>query len=446
MKKIIALLLVVLMAIGLVACAKPAAPAAPVKEEPKAAAPAAAPAAEPAAAPVSALDAGTVASITADLGLVVRDDSEYVSMSMDELYEVAKTETGSPLVVYSETSSATKVLDSFNAAYPGLTIEATKVKSTEITEKVPLEADSGNPYYDLIITSDPSGSIYKEWYNKGYIVAYFPDTLAADMKEEFTGFGLPITLEADVWWYNTKQFPDASPVTNLWDLVELDENGNSKFTLVTHPISNMNTCGQFCNYIANADAMAAAYKEKYGKDIEYTYDADELGVAEPNNAGYEWVYRYIQCDRVLINSADECLAAVNAVTEADKPIVCMTSSLKLGDCIAAGMDVNWIGLASPFNGFVRAKHIYINPKSDNPATARLYAMYILGGEDGQGDGYTFFVDRKGCYGTRKSFDDLKYNDVTIEKLNVFANDLDFVYDNYLFVQDFVNYYADVLKK
>lgn len=444
MKKLVALLLVALMAIGAVACAKPAEPAAPAKEETAAAAPAAAaPAAEPAAAPATGMEADTVASITTDVGLVVFDDSEYANMSMDELYEIAKTETASPMVVYSETSSATKVLDSFNAAYPGLNIEATKVKSTEITEKVPLEADSGNPYYDLIITSDPSGSIYKEWYSKGYVIAYFPDCLKGDMKEAYTGFGLPLTLEADVWWYNTKQFPDASPVSNIWDIVELDENGNSKFCLVTHPISNMNTNGQFCNYINNADQMAAAYKEKYGTDIEYTYDADELGV-EPNNAGYEWVYRYIQCERVLINSADECLAAVNAAT--DRPTLCMTSSLKLGDCIEAGMDVNWIGLSSPFNGFVRSKYIYVNPVGDNPATARLYAMYILGGEDGQGDGYTFFVDRKGCYGTRNSFDDLKYNDVNIEELNVYANNLDFVYDNYLFVQDFVSYYADVLKK
>ena len=42
---------------------------------------------------------------------------------------------------------------------------------------------------------------------------------------EYAAYGLPITIEGDVWYYNTTAFPDGSPVTNWWDLVEMKDDG-----------------------------------------------------------------------------------------------------------------------------------------------------------------------------------------------------------------------------
>ena len=117
-----------------------------------------------------------IAAAGAQDTLTVRDESEYVNMSIDELYEEAKKELadGHQLVVYSETGSTAKSVDKFMEAYPefqDLKPECTKLKTNAIAEKIAQEY-VGNPYCDIVITSDGSGAIYEEWYKKGYVLAY----------------------------------------------------------------------------------------------------------------------------------------------------------------------------------------------------------------------------------------------------------------------------------
>jgi len=372
--------------------------------------------------------------------LVVADESEYVDMSMDELYQAALQEGGT-LVVYSETSSTAKSVAKFQEEYPEIAVEVTKYKTNDIATLIPLEAQSENAYCDLVVTSDGSGSLYQEWYSDGYVVAYYPAAIVDDLKADYISYGLPICMEADIWYYNTEAFPDGAPVSNWWDIVEMDENGESIYNLYMHDASNLNTASMLSNLVLHSDELEAAYKEKYGTDIEYTYDASELGVEE-NNAGFEWMYRYLQCNYVVFTDSDEIFATVNLST-AEDPALGFGSGIKLGDCLESGMNVAYVTTLSPFNGFVRAKYVYICTNTDNPAAAHLLTLYMMGGDDGQGAGYGAYVDRTGCYATRISHDDLAYNEFELDDLNVLPTDLDFVYNNYLDIQDFWTYYADI---
>lgn len=441
MKKILAIVLALVMLLSIVACssapASSSAPAAEAKadapkaEEKKDEAPAAEPAAEPAAAPAESK--------------VVRDTSDYVNMTMDELYEEAKKEVaaGHQLVVYSETGSTAKSVAKFQEAYPEIIPECTKLKTNAIAEKIELEYQ-GNPYCDVVITSDGSGSIYEDWYTKGYVVAYYPASIEAELNPEYTPYGLPITLEADIWYYSTAAFPDGAPISNWWDAVEMDENGNSKYTIISHEGSNLNMASTLANLVKNADLLEAAYKEKYGTDIEYTYPSD-AGV-EANNAGYEWLYRFLQTNHIVTNDSDEILEIVDKST-AESPILGYGSGIKLGDALELGRNIDYVTTMSQFNGFARAKFVYICTKTDNPAAARLFALYSLGGEDGQGAGYDAYVNRMGCYPTRSSRDASVYNPkYSFESLRLLPTDLDFVNYNYLDVQDFWNYFAEEFKK
>ena len=445
-KKVLALVLVLMMAVTAFACGPkteaPAAESSTAQDKP-----AENPAAENPADKTE--DASTATEEQAAeqpaASLVVRDTSDYVNMSMDELYEEAKKEVaaGHQFVVYSETGSTAKSVSKFQEAYPEIVVECTKLKTNAIAEKIKLEYE-GNPYCDLVITSDGSGAIYEEWYTKGYTIAYYPASIEADLNPEYTPYGLPITLEADIWFYNTKAFPDGAPINNWWDAVEMDENGNSKFTIISHEASNLNMASTLSNLVKNADMLEAAYKEKYGKDIEYTYPEDS-GV-EPNNAGYEWLYRFLQCDHRVTNDSDEILETVDAST-AEAPILGYGSGIKLGDALELGRNVDYITTLSQFNGFARAKFVLICSKTDNPAAARLFALYSLGGEDGQGAGYDAYVNRMGSYPTRASRDASAFNPkYSFEDLRLLPTDLEFVNYNYLDVQDFWNYYADVFKK
>ena len=449
MKKILAIVLSLMLLLGAIACssapaassasaAEPKAEAkadAPKTEEKKEEAPAqeaAAPAEEPAAAPAPVESK------------VVRDTSDYVNMTMEELYEEAKKEVaeGHQLVVYSETGSTAKSVAKFQEAYPEIIPECTKLKTNAIAEKIELEYQ-GNPYCDVVITSDGSGSIYEDWYTKGYVLAYYPASIESELIPEYTPYGLPITLEADIWYYSTAAFPDGAPINNWWDAVEMDETGKSKYTIISHEASNLNMASTLANLVKNADLLEAAYKEKYGTEIEYTYPADS-GV-EPNNAGYEWLYRFLQTNHIVTNDSDEILEIVDKST-AESPILGYGSGIKLGDALELGRNIDYITTLSQFNGFARAKFVYICTKTDNPAAARLFALYSLGGEDGQGAGYDAYVNRMGCYPTRSSRDASAFNPkYSFESLRLLPTDLDFVNFNYLDVQDFWSYYAEEFK-
>ena len=131
---------------------------------------------------------------------------------------------------------------------------------------------------------------------------------------------------------------------------------------------------------------------------------------------------------------------------ADDPVLGYGSGIKLGDALELGYNVDYITTMSQFNGFARAKFVYISTKTDNPAAARLFALYSLGGEDGQGKGYDAYVNRMGSYPTRASRDASEFNPrYSYEDLNLLPTDLEFVNYNYLDVQDFWTYYADIFK-
>ena len=110
---------------------------------------------------VLAMVLAMAAAAGAQDSLVVRDESEYVGMTMAELYEAALKEAaeGKSLVVYSETGSVGKSVAQFMEDYPGIPAEGTKYKTNVIAEKIPLEYE-GSPYVDVIVHAD--GNVGKD--------------------------------------------------------------------------------------------------------------------------------------------------------------------------------------------------------------------------------------------------------------------------------------------
>ena len=373
--------------------------------------------------------------------LLAKDDSAYVSMTMAELYEEAKKEAaeGKTLAVYSTTSSTSQAVTAFQEAYPDIPIEFTKYKDNALAELIPQEA-KGTGYGDVVIAADSSGETYMEWYPAGYVLAYYPAMIEDTLVENYTDFGVPITMEADIWYYNTETFPDGAPVSNWWQVLEKNEDGTYKYKLASHPTSKLGFASDMSNMVLLSDELAQAYKDLYGTDLEYTYDASELGVEE-NNAGYEWLYRYLQADVTTFTDSDEVVEFVNGSTP-EEPILGFCPRLKLDNARDAGFTLDYITDMAPFSGFAKTKYVYICTNTDNPAAARLFAFFALGGEDGKGAGYVPFVDREGAYPTISTFDASAINRFTLEELGSRPTDLQFVYDHYLDIQDFWTLYAD----
>ena len=163
--------------------------------------------------------------------------------------------------------------------------------------------------------------------------------------------------------------------------------------------------------------------------------------ARAENAGYEWIFRYLQSDYTLFNDSDEICTYVNSATT-ENPIFGYGTGIKLGDALENGLTVDYITDMDPFSGFAKTKYVYIRSNTDNPAAARLFTIFSLGGEDAQGAGYDAYVNRMGCYPTRSSRDELLYNaNHPFETVNSLPTNLEYVYENYVDVQDFFEYYA-----
>lgn len=448
-KKALALLLALVMALAVIACTKPAG------NEPNTATGgtssgdattgAKTDATEPKGDAQTTTGGEEVAQPT--VSMLVKDESEYAGMTVEELYQAALKEVaeGHTLVVYSETSSTEKSTKKFEEAFPGIPVEVSKKKAKDLVTLIPTEAKSTTAYSDLVITSDSTGSIYEEWYKNGYVLAYYPSIIEDDLNKDYVAYGLPITIECNVWYYNTELFPDGCPINNWWQFLEKNEDGSYKYKLCTHPASTLSLASDFCNLVLRADELEKAYKDLYGTDLEYTYDPDEMGV-EPNNAGYEWIYRYLQSDYTLFTDSDEICAYVSNSSTSEVPVYGYGTGIKLGDALDNGMKVEYITDIAPFSGFAKTKYVYIRTNTDNPAAARLFTLFSLGGEDGQGNGYDAYVNRMGCYPTRASRDELAYNpNHPLASLNSRPTNLEFVYEHYVDIQDFFEYYAAKFK-
>ena len=141
----------------------------------------------------------------------------------------------------------------------------------------------------------------------------------------------------------------------------------------------------FSNFIAHPEELEKAYKDKYGKDLEYTY-ADDLGFGA-KNAGYEYLYRLSQLKVTFISDGDEIVQAV-ANSTADHPVLGLASAGKITNRDDNKWPIAWVTDLAPYVSTLNTSYVYTVPKSNSPAGSRLFIRYMMGGDNGSGDGYT----------------------------------------------------------
>ena len=361
---------------------------------------------------------------------------EYNGMSADELYELAKAE-GGKIVIYCTTSKIAKVADKFAEEYPELTVEVYDLDAGESITKVVTEVDTGNIIADVIQDSDSRGDIAFNYYGK-YLEGYFPTDICAQIDPALMEYGMPYYTSISFWYYNTDAFPEGSPVNNWWDIIELDENGVQKYALYCKEIGSESTyLGLFSHFVANPDDLAKAYEEKYGTPIEYTYPND-LGFEE-NNAGFEYLYRLSQLKMTFIGDGDEIVEAV-ANSTADAPVLGLASAGKIGNRDDNGWPIAWVTELAPYVSGQNTSYTYVVPGSDNPAGARLFIRYMMGGDDGSGDGYKQ-VMKEGAWSVRNDFNNKK-NPFSLAESHTVPLDMEGIYEYYLDVADFWTYWHD----
>ena len=433
LRKITALLMALVMVLSLAACGSQSAPAAaPAAKDETPAAPAAEAApAEEAAAPA--------VEDSAFYGPIFDDWSK---MSDEELYQLALEEVkdGSTINIYATSSKMKKVQETFEEAFPGLTVDIMDMDNDEVLTKCRLEADAGNVQGDVLQVKDVNGDVFFGDYEEGYIAPFYPEDICAHIDNDLLRYGYPLYASQSFWYYNTEAFPDGQPIDSWWQIIERNEDGSQKYRIFTKDIGSETAyLSLFASFIVNADQMAANYKEVYGTDLEYTYDSSGFSFPVPeNNAGVEYLWRFSQMKITFIGDGDELVKAVDNST-ADDPALALASAGKITNRDDSGYHIAWVVL-NPYNGLQNLEYMYVVNNCKHPAGARLFIRFVTGGADGESGGFKPF-QKEGNWPVRDDIKDKK-NDMTLAELNAAEPDLASIYSVFLDTQDMWIYWLD----
>ena len=260
---------------------------------------------------------------------------EWSDMTDEQLYEMAKEEAAGgadTINVYATSSKMMKVADSWNELYPELKLEISDLDSDEVLSKAQIENETGNITADVLQTKDVNGSVFFEYYNQGIIEPFYPRDICSHIDEANLKFSYPLYASQAFWYYNTEAFPDGQPITSWWQIIEKDDAGNQKYRLYAKEIGQETAyLSLFASFITYADEMAQSYKDVYGEDLEYTYDASAFPFEVPeNNAGVEYLWRFSQCKMTFIGDGDELVLAVHNSTK-EEPALALASAGKIGN-------------------------------------------------------------------------------------------------------------------
>ena len=363
---------------------------------------------------------------------------EWSDKTDEELFEEALKED-TTINVYATSSKMMKVEEGFEAAYPGLDLVVSDLKTDEVLSKAKIEHDTGNITADVLQTKDVNGNVFHEWYNQDILEPYYPKDICSHIDEGYLKYGYPLYASQSMWYYNTKAFPDGQPIHSWWEIIEKNEDGTQKYRLFTKEICQESAyLSLFASFINNADEMAQSYKDTYGKDLEYTYDASSFDFEVPeNNAGVEYLWRFSQAKMTFISDGDELVLAVHNST-AEDPALCLASAGKIGNRDESGYDIAWCLNLEPYTALLNLECLFIAKGTNSPAGARLFIRYVTGGADGKSEGMKPFK-KEGNWPVRDDVEDKK-NPAQLTELGARANDLSAIYDIYLDVQEMWTYW------
>ena len=287
---------------------------------------------------------------------------EWSDMTDEELYQKALEEVKEypEINIYATSSKMMKAEDDFEAAYPGLDVVIMDMDQDEVLEKCVLEADSGNIFGDVLQAKDVNGNVFFDYYEAGYMSAFYPRDLSAKVDEDLLRYGYPLYASQSFWYYNTEAFPDEQPVTSWWQIIEKNEDGSQKYRLFTKEIGTETSyLSLFASFVVNADQMEQAYEDLYGEPLEYTYDGSGFEFEVPeNNAGLEYMWRFSQMQMTFIGDGDELVQAVHNSTK-DDPALCLASGGKIGNRDESGFNIAWLTNLTPYTGLENCEYMYV---------------------------------------------------------------------------------------
>lgn len=319
---------------------------------------------------------------------------------MQELYDAALQED--TLIVYTVSTRITKVKESFEREYPGLSVEVRDLRSPDLVEAVWSNFSKGETNCDIVICNDNSGTFYHRLVQTGAVVPYIPDDIKMHMKKECVGETITFLNEAELLFYNADLY-DECPISNIWELTEEMYRGK---IYIPNPLRSFSTYALFGSILEQSELLEKAYMDLYHSEPEL----------EENETVAELFLRELSKNAVYTNSSDEVYEALGTTGGKAEFGIMVSSKLRMKDY---GYTFEPMYDVEPFCGCRTSYAVMLASGSRNVNTAKLFIRYLLGESDGTGEGYKPF-NTKGTWSARE--DVTNVNSVRMEDVNLLIPD------------------------
>lgn len=369
---------------------------------------------------ISTASAAESQQITAEEQWAI-DAGLYEDEPLEELYKKALEEEEGRVVIYSISSRMAKVKTSFEEDYPGMTLEVYDISANDMSTKLSTEYNSGIRTADLIHSKEQTGDYKINFFNKGILHNYQPESIFGNVDKKYKENYTPLYFETDWWFYNTGVYSE-TPITNWWDLTKPEWKGNF---ILQNPLGTVSYMALFTMMVEHADEMAEAYKDAYGEDIQLADD-------EPT-AAHAWVKRILANDPVIFDSNNEVISAVGEGTTSK--LIGYTPSSKYRERTDKGWNIESDPFQmSPVSGMAFMNFVAVVNQAPHPNGAKLFVKYLLGGEDGNGNGIQPF-NTIGGWPVRPETT-LAEGNMPFDEMKLWELDAEFVYNNMQDTQDY----------
>ncbi len=280
------------------------------------------------------------------------------------------------ITVYANSGGVEDLPDAWYALYPDIVWDAADTDG--IDTKMSAEQESGNVVGDVWFNSD-GHILYGRFLPNQWMWWFVPrDVTIPELTAE-----RPFAVarhSTDVIGYNNKVNPDGCPISNIWQLTE--EKYKGKF-FMEDPISDVSSTAKMATFVQNADDMAAAYQELYGKD--WTTDAlaapDASGIAV-EDAGYLWLKKVAYNGVVILDDGDmvdEAFAGL-ALPEGEEPGFGWTGYSSYEATLDGELNMAPCFGLKPVMGIFKTSFLGIAANAPHPNAAKLFIKFILSEE------------------------------------------------------------------
>lgn len=298
---------------------------------------------------------------------------QYAEDTFDEeaLYEAAKLE-GS-VSIYSYSSRVHVFGEEFEKKYPGIKVNAYDMDSGDIVTKITAEQTAENYVADIIFLKDVA-VIDNVLFAKGLAHNYVPADLKTVVPEQYQEPMFVHHTSIQGFVYNTEK-NEQPPFTSLWDLTKPEWKGK---VIMPDPMKLTEFVEIYTAVVEHSEEMAEEYKKVFQEEITLSPGIE--------NAGYEWIYRILNNDAVILGSTNDISNAVG-LSEQDNPPVGLTAYSRIRD-IAKNPNLKFafIESLSPVEGFeLKVIQLVVN-RAPHPNAAKLLLRFMMGDEKG-GEGY-----------------------------------------------------------